>query len=77
MGASPFRVGGPVTGEFFTDRAREVGEILRAMKQPTRMLIRGPRRQGKTSAIAQAGRRFREDGGILIWVDVSLSLIHI
>jgi hypothetical protein len=71
MGASPFRVGGPVTGEFFTDRADEVSEILRAMKEPTRMLIRGPRRQGKTSAIAQAGRRFREEGGILIWVDVS------
>ncbi len=71
MKGSPFRVGGPVTGEFFTDRAHEVTEILRAMQQPTRMLIRGPRRQGKTSAIAQAGRRFREEGGILIWVDVS------
>jgi len=71
MKVSPFRVGGPVTGEFFTDRAAEVNEILRAMRQPTRMLIRGPRRQGKTSAIAQAGRRFREEGGILIWGDLS------
>ena len=71
MGVSPFRVGGPVTGEFFTDRAVEVNEILRGMRRPTRMLIRGPRRQGKTSAIAQAGRRFREEGGILLWGDLS------
>jgi AAA+ ATPase superfamily predicted ATPase len=60
-----------VTGEFFTDRAEEVKEILKAMKQPTRMLIRGPRRQGKTSAMAQAGRHFREEGGILLWADLS------
>lgn len=71
MRTSPFRVGGPVTGEFFTDRAKEVNEILRAFRQPTRMLIRGSRRQGKTSAIAQAGRRFREEGGILLWGDMS------
>ncbi len=71
MGASPFRVGGPVTGEFFTDRAQEVNEILRAFRQPTRMLVRGARRQGKTSAIAQAGRRFRDEGGILLWADLS------
>lgn len=71
MKGSPFRVGGPVTGEFFTDRAEEVNEIYRAMKHPARMLIRGPRRQGKTSALAQAGRRFREEGGILLWADLS------
>ena len=71
MRASPFRVGGPVTGEFFTDRAQEVNVILRGLRHPTRMLIRGARRQGKTSAIAQAGRRFREEGGILLWADLS------
>lgn len=60
-----------MTGEFFTDRAEEVSEILRAMRQPTRMLIRGSRRQGKTSAMTQAGRRFQEEGGILLWADVS------
>jgi len=71
MELSPFRVGGPVTGEFFTDRAEEVSEILRAMRQPTRLLVRGPRRQGKTSAMAQAGRRFKDEGGILLWADLS------
>lgn len=68
---SPFRVGGPVTGEFFTDRAEEVERIHEAMRTPTRLLVRGLRRQGKTSAIAQAGRRFRDEGGTLLWVDLS------
>lgn len=71
MAASPFRVGGPVTGEFFTNRSGEVNELLNAMRHPTRLLIRGARRQGKTSAMAQAGRRFREAGGILLWADLS------
>ncbi len=41
------------------------------MRTPTRLLVRGLRRQGKTSAIAQAGRRFRAEGGVLLWVDLS------
>lgn len=69
--ASPFRVGGAVTGEFFTNRAREVGEIYRALRDPTRLLVRGLRRQGKTSAIAQAAHRFRSEGGVVLWVDLA------
>lgn len=69
--ASPFRIGGAVTGEYFTNRAREVGEIYRAMRSPTRLLVRGLRRQGKTSAIAQAAQRFRSEGGQVIWVDLA------
>ena len=69
--ASPFRVGGPVTGEFFTDRAAEVEEIHRAMRDRARLLVRGLRRQGKTSAIAQAAKRFQIDGGLVLWVDLS------
>lgn len=68
---SPFRVGGPVTGEYFTDRAPEVEAILRAMRTPARLLIRGLRRQGKTSAIAQAARRFRAEGGVVLWADLA------
>jgi hypothetical protein len=68
---SPFRVGGPVTGEFFTDRAEEVEEIYRAMRSPTRLLVRGHRRQGKTSAIAQAARRLRAEGGVVLWADLA------
>jgi hypothetical protein len=69
--ASPFRIGGAVTGEHFTNRAREVGEIYRALRDPTRLLVRGLRRQGKTSAIAQAAQRFRSEGGLVLWVDLA------
>ena len=51
----PFRTGGPVTGEFFTDRAREVERIVRALTSPaSRLLVFGPRRMGKTSCVAMA-----------------------
>jgi hypothetical protein len=69
--ATPFRVGEQVTGEFFTDRAEEVARILRAMREPSRLLVYGERRQGKSSAIRQAGVRFAADAGLLIWVDVA------
>jgi hypothetical protein len=69
--ASPFRVGGAVTGEYFTNRAREVDEIYRAMRDPARLLVRGLRRQGKTSSIAQAAQRFRTEGGVVIWADLA------
>ena len=47
----PFRVGEHVTGEFFTDRADEVKKILRFMRDPSRLLVYGERRHGKSSAI--------------------------
>lgn len=67
----PFRVGEHVTGEFFTDRAREVKKILRAMREPTRLLVYGDRRQGKSTAIHFAAERFQEEGGLTLWVDVA------
>ena len=67
----PFRVGEQVTGEYFTDRSDEVARILRAMREPTRLLVYGERRQGKSSAIRQAGVRFMGEDGMLVWVDVA------
>ncbi len=71
MARIPFRIGEQVTGEFFTDRSTEVARILDAMREPTRLLVYGERRQGKSSAIRQAGVRFTRDEGLLIWVDVA------
>jgi hypothetical protein len=64
-------VGEQVTGEFFTDRSDEVERILRALREPTRLLVYGERRQGKSSAIRQACVRFEEAGGLALWVDVA------
>jgi hypothetical protein len=67
----PFRVGEQVTGEFFTDRDEEVKRILQALRSPSRLLVYGERRLGKSSAIRQAQVRAERDGVRVIWVDVS------
>lgn len=67
----PFRIGQRVTGEYFTDRRREVARIRDAMSSQSRLLVYGERRQGKSSAIEQAARRVRRDGGLVVTADVS------
>jgi len=52
----PFRIGERVSGESFTDRAEEVKRIHRAIRDPSRLLVCGPRRMGKSSAIQRRGR---------------------
>lgn len=69
----PFRIGEKVTGEFFTDRAAEVRRIAGAMRSPTRLLVYGDRRQGKSLAIEVAARRVRRTGGIVTVADVAMA----
>lgn len=71
MSGNPFMVGSHVTGEFFTNRATEVGRILAALRDPTRLLVLGPRRMGKSSAIAVAMERARADGILVVRADLS------
>lgn len=71
MRENPFRVGGHVTGSHFTDRADEVGRVRRALLEPSRLLVYGPRRMGKSSTVAKAVERFRADGGVVAWADFS------
>lgn len=68
---APFRIGDHVTGPFFTDRADEVARIVRAMTDPTRLLVFGPRRMGKSSAIAVAAERARQAGVLVVRADLS------
>lgn len=67
---NPFRIGERVSGEYFTDRAQEVKRIHRAMRDPTRLLVYGPRRMGKSSAIQVAGDRLAREGGIVARADL-------
>lgn len=71
MTSRPFHIGGHVTGEYFTDRAREVMRIRRALLDPSRLLVYGPRRMGKSSAMAQAVERVRREGTVVVWADFS------
>ncbi|HUG40588.1 MAG TPA: ATP-binding protein [Longimicrobiales bacterium] len=68
---NPFRIGDHVTGPYFTDRAAEVRRILDAMRSPTRLLVFGPRRMGKSSALAVAGERARGEGVLVVRADLA------
>lgn len=71
MQENPFRIGTHVTGAFFTDRADEVARIRLAMAEPTRLLVFGHRRMGKSSAIAVAAEAARRDGVLVVRADLS------
>jgi uncharacterized protein len=56
--ANPFRVSGVVDDEYFTDRTRELARLRAALADPGgKLLVYGPRRMGKTSALARAVRQ--------------------
>ncbi|MBI4544439.1 MAG: ATP-binding protein [Gemmatimonadetes bacterium] len=72
MQPAPFRVGGVVEGPFFTDRAEEVRRIAGALRSPgDRLLVYGPRRMGKTSAIQAAVRRVTRARARVVLADFS------
>jgi hypothetical protein len=69
---NPFRIHGVVTDEYFTDRDQELDRILRSLREPaTKLLVYGPRRMGKTSALLQALERHEADGGVAFLADIS------
>lgn len=68
---NPFRIGAHVTGRWFTNRADEVKRIARALREPTRLLVLGPRRMGKSSAIAVASERAQRDGVLVVRADLA------
>lgn len=68
---APFRIGDHVTGAYFTDRAEEVARILTALRESTRLLVYGPRRMGKSSAIAVAAERARSEGVVVVRADLA------
>ena len=69
---NPFKIHGVVEGEYFTDRAEEVGRIVKTLREPAaKLLVYGPRRMGKTSAILRAIARHEKEGGIAFLADLS------
>lgn len=65
----PFVTQEVVRGPDFTDREREVGRVLGAMRAGERLVLYGERRMGKSSVIARARERFEGEGGVVIGVD--------
>ena len=69
---NPFRVGGTVVGEFFTNRADEIRRIMAALKEPqAKLLVYGPRRMGKSSVLETCVRRLESEGKPALMADLS------
>ncbi len=69
---NPFRIHGVVTDQYFTDRAEELTRIQHTLREAgSKLLVYGPRRMGKTSAIVRAIARHEEAGGVACLADIS------
>jgi len=69
---NPFRVGGTVVGRYFTDRAAELKRITAALSEPqAKLLVYGPRRMGKSSALESAVLRLRRKKRPAVLADLS------
>ena len=51
---NPFRFGSVVSGEYFTDRKKEIKEIVSEIKSGQHIVLMSPRRYGKTSLVHEA-----------------------
>ena len=70
--ANPFRIHGIATGEAFADRLEEVAKIEAVLSESgSKMMMYGPRRMGKTSALLRAIERVQKDGGHAFFADLS------
>jgi len=69
---NPFRIHGVVTDSYFTDRATELTRLEQVLAEAgTKLLVYGPRRMGKTSALAQAIVNHQRRGGLAFLADLS------
>ena len=70
--SNPFRIHGVVSEQFFTDRAQEIDRILKTLREPAaKLIVYGPRRMGKTSALVRAIERHEASGGVAFLADMS------
>jgi hypothetical protein len=70
--ANPFRFGGIVSGEAFTDREADLLLLQRELRDGQNILIEAPRRFGKTSLILEVKRRLQAEGIPVAYLDCML-----
>jgi hypothetical protein len=69
---SPFRIDGVVTPPHFTNRAAEIARVRDVLRSPpSKLLVYGPRRMGKTSTILMAAQAVERDGSVVVRADLS------
>lgn len=62
-----FRIGKPVTGNLFYDRTASLGEVADFIEDGQDLIIKAPRRYGKTSLVKEVFRRNQKP---MIYVDI-------
>ena len=67
---NPFRFGNVVTGEYFTNRKKEIKEIVSEIKAGQHIVLMSPRRYGKTSLVNEA----MKVSGVK-WIRINMELI--
>jgi len=70
MAGNPFRYGDIATGEYFTNRVRELDEVREDITNGQNIVIISPRRYGKTSLLYEAMRQLRAGGVLVAYVDL-------
>jgi hypothetical protein len=69
---NPFRIHGVATGEAFADRVDELARLGKALTDGgSKLIMYGPRRMGKTSALLRAVDTVNKNGGHAIFADLS------
>jgi AAA+ ATPase superfamily predicted ATPase len=77
MSQSPFPIHGVITRPDFTDRLDEVERIRTTLDEPgAKLLVYGPRRMGKTSALRVAIEDHLARGGVACLADFSTATSH-
>lgn len=70
MADNPFRYGQVAIAEHFTDRARELDELVSDARSGQSVVIISPRRYGKTSLALQARDRLVKQGVLVAYADL-------
>jgi uncharacterized protein len=70
MSDNPFRYGHIAVGEHFTDRAREIHELVSDVRSGQSVVIISPRRFGKTSLVMRARDQLVKHGTLVAYADL-------
>lgn len=67
---NPFKYGIVVSGNDFADRERELEELAAKLKETVRIFLIAPRRYGKTSLIKNVLKNLKQEGLLIVYLDL-------
>jgi uncharacterized protein len=68
--ANPYHYGTPVSGDQFAGREQETSGLVARMRDGINVVVISPRRYGKTSLLARAAARMRDDDAAVVEINV-------